>query len=44
MPSGTSGGISFLDVQLVRLIRLHVAVSGKGKPDAKLELQIYEVQ
>jgi DNA-binding beta-propeller fold protein YncE len=26
------------------LKRLYVAVSGKGKPDAKLELQIYEVQ
>jgi DNA-binding beta-propeller fold protein YncE len=24
--------------------RLYIAVSGKGKPDAKLELQIYEVQ
>ena len=26
------------------LKRLYVAVSGKGKPDAKLELQIYQVQ
>ena len=26
------------------LKRLYVAVSGKGKPDAKLELQVYEVQ
>src|SRR5216684_7164182 len=26
------------------LKRLYIAVSGKGKPDAKLELQIYEVQ
>jgi DNA-binding beta-propeller fold protein YncE len=26
------------------LKRLYVAASGKGKPDAKLELQIYEVQ
>ena len=26
------------------LKRLYVAVSGKGKPDAKLALQIYEVQ
>ena len=26
------------------LNRLYVAVSGKGKPDAKMELQIYEVQ
>jgi DNA-binding beta-propeller fold protein YncE len=26
------------------LRRLYVAVSGKGRPDAKLELQIYEVQ
>ena len=26
------------------LKRLYVAVSGKGRPDAKLELQIYEVQ
>src|SRR6267142_6520728 len=26
------------------LRRLYVAVSGKGKPDAKLQLQIYEVQ
>ena len=26
------------------LKRLYVAASGKGKPDAKLALQIYEVQ
>src|SRR5712671_6635191 len=26
------------------LKRLYIAVSGKGKPDAKLELQVYEVQ
>jgi hypothetical protein len=27
-----------------QLNRLYVAVSGKGKPDAKLELRIYEPQ
>jgi hypothetical protein len=26
------------------LNRLYIAVSGKGKPDATLELRIYEVQ
>jgi hypothetical protein len=26
------------------LNRLYIAVSGKGKPDAKLALQVYDIQ
>jgi hypothetical protein len=33
-----------LDDLNVNLKRFYVAASGKGKPDAKLALQIYEVQ
>jgi hypothetical protein len=41
VPTGFRARTSIL---VPELKRLYIAVSGKGKPDAKLALQIYEIQ
>jgi hypothetical protein len=41
VPTGFRANTS---LHLPSLNRLYLAVSGKGKPDAKLALQIYQVQ
>jgi hypothetical protein len=41
VPTGFRARTSIL---VPELNRLYIAVSGKGKPDAKLALQIYELQ
>jgi hypothetical protein len=41
VPTGFRARTSIL---VPELNRVYIAVSGKGKPDAKLALQIYEIQ